>query len=167
MPFLTGTINNSQLTINKRRGFTLIELLVAIALVGILSSFVTSAFISAQKKGRDSRRKGDLDAIKKTLELAKTDSTGGAYYPGCSPAAASCSPTATTPALATTYIKTVPGDPSGGNYTYRPLPASCTSSTCTTFELVACLENASDPQKESTLDAACSGKPASYQVDNP
>ena len=167
-------IKNLKLKINQK-GFTLIELLVVIAIIGILASFAIASFTSAQAKGRDSRRKSDLDAIKKAFELAKGDSGGGAWYAACNPVGATCAPSSTTPTLATTYIRAVPTDPSGTsiNYTYRPLPASCTYTvatgigTCATFELVACLENANDPQREGTLDAACSGKPASYQVDNP
>ena len=146
MPGLLKSINR------KSKGFTLIELLVVIAIIGILASFAIASFTSAQAKGRDSRRKADLDALKKAFELARTDSSGASYYPGCSPAAASCAPSATSPAISTTYIKSVPSDPTSGNYTYRPLPASCTTA-CTSHELVACLENANDPQKESTLDA--------------
>src|SRR3990172_9589302 len=81
MPTLSRTDNNQQLTINKRRGFTLIELLVVIAIIGILASFAIASFTSAQAKGRDSRRKADLDAVKKALELNKSDCIGGAWYP--------------------------------------------------------------------------------------
>src|SRR3990170_5159006 len=62
-------------------GFTLIELLVVIVIIGILASFAIASFTSAQAKGRDSRRKADLDAVKKALELAKADCTGGSWYP--------------------------------------------------------------------------------------
>src|SRR3990167_9847267 len=109
MPTLSRTDNNQQLTINKRRGFTLIELLVVIAIIGILASFAIASFTSAQAKGRYSRRKADLDAIRKAGELAKTDSTGSKYYPS------------TTGALATTYIKSpVPQDPK--STTAVPIP---------------------------------------------
>src|SRR3990167_4751352 len=75
-------IYNLKSKISKvKRGFTLIELLVVIAIIGILATFVIASFSSAQGRGRDSRRKADLDAVKKALELAKADCTGGAYYP--------------------------------------------------------------------------------------
>src|SRR3990167_10302283 len=66
----------------KPSGFTLIELLVVIAIIGILASFAIASFSSAQAKARDSRRKADLDAIVKALELARSDSSGG-YSPVC------------------------------------------------------------------------------------
>src|SRR3990167_7760520 len=77
-------IYNLKSKISKvKRGFTLIELLVVISIIGILASFVVASFNSAQQKGRDSKRKSDLDAVKTALELAKSDSTGGGYYPAC------------------------------------------------------------------------------------
>ena len=143
-------------TINKRKGFTLIELLVVIAIIGILASFAIASFTSAQAKGRDSRRKGDVDAIKKALELSKSDSTGGAYYP-----AAISTATLETPG----YIKVIPKDPSdASSYTYTAAPASCTTA-CTSYTLRACLENANDPQKDATN--TCTSPKVSYTISNP
>lgn len=64
-----------------KRGFTLIELLVVIAIIGILATFIVASFTSAQKKARDAKRKSDLDAIKKALEIVKSNCDGSAYYP--------------------------------------------------------------------------------------
>ena len=50
-------------------GFTLIEILVAISIIGILVGLGTVVFDNALEKGRDSRRKSDLMAIKAALEL--------------------------------------------------------------------------------------------------
>src|SRR3989344_4486789 len=60
-------------------GFTLIELLVVISIIGILAAFIVASFTSAQQKARDSKRKADLDAVKKALVLASNDCTGGGY----------------------------------------------------------------------------------------
>src|SRR4030067_3465886 len=84
--YLVSGIRNTKYKIHntkygKPSGFTLIELLVVIAIIGILASFAFASFTSAQAKGRDSRRKADLDAIVKALELYKSDSTGAKYYP--------------------------------------------------------------------------------------
>src|SRR3990167_2819011 len=94
MPSLKGIINKQQLTFDKlessvkgqvsvvqrkSKGFTLIELLVVIAIIGILASFAIASFTSAQAKGRDSRRKADLDAVSKALALVQNDCTGGNY----------------------------------------------------------------------------------------
>ncbi|KKS02749.1 hypothetical protein A2W45_02955 [Candidatus Curtissbacteria bacterium RIFCSPHIGHO2_12_41_11] len=144
--------------LTTKRGFTLIELLVVVAILGILVTISIAAFGGAQQKGRDSRRKSDLDALKKALELAKGDSTSSAYYPGCTTASPCLLPTiALLPALETTYIKKVPQDPSGGGsctlglaYCYDSLVtrggATCTTSYCAgAYNLTACLENSTEP----------------------
>jgi len=51
-----------------KRGFTLIELLVVISVIGILVSIITSSFTTSQKRGRDTKRRADLQAIQKSLE---------------------------------------------------------------------------------------------------
>src|SRR5438132_4930613 len=111
----------------KKRGFTLIELLVVIAIIGILAAFVVASFTTAQQKGRDARRKTDIDAMKKALELMKGDSSAGAY-PGCvSGTICIMSNSATNPVMSNTYIRAVPTDPTGGGactlglvYCYNP-----------------------------------------------
>lgn len=157
----------------KKRGFTLIELLVVISIIGILAAFIVASFSSAQQKARDSRRKADLDALKKALELAKNDISGN-FYPGCNPAAATCAPSATLPLLATAYIKAVPTDPSGAaiNYIYTPTgaAANCTSASCTAYSITACIENTADPAEDSPTNTACTvagGTQASYTITNP
>jgi len=140
-----NSIYHLPFTIPKRKGFTLIELLVVISIIGILASFAIASFTSAQAKGRDSRRKADLDAIRKAGELAKTDSTGSKYYPS------------TTGVLATTYIKAVPQDPKSTTaapipYLYSVGPAGCAGppSTCSDYRLRAELENTNDGQYAAT-----------------
>ena len=156
------SVNCEPTTINQRQrrfGFTLIELLVVITIIGILATFIVASFTSAQKKGRDARRKSDLDAMKKALELAKSDSTGAAYYPAA----------ANTASLETPgYIKKIPLDPSDNvtAYLYTPAPALCTTA-CTTYTLVACLENANDPQKDTTDICGAAGAPVSYTQTQP
>src|SRR3990170_560841 len=62
------TVNRQLLTINRKaRGFTMIELLVAITIIGIISTIGYVNFDNARDKGRDSRRKQDLAAIKTAL----------------------------------------------------------------------------------------------------
>lgn len=52
----------------KQKGFTLLELLVTISIIGILVAVGSVSFSTAQRKGRDSRRLGDISAIQKSLE---------------------------------------------------------------------------------------------------
>lgn len=155
---INSIMNRTNFAHSKQKGFTLIELLVVVVIIGILASLATFAYQDAQAKSRDSRRKADLDAIKKALELAKQDSTGGYYYKSA------------LSTLATTYMKSVPTDPkTGGNYIYAPAPSpGCTTTdTCTSYTLTTCIENKKDPQKDSTPDANCTGTTgASYTVSN-
>jgi general secretion pathway protein G len=151
----------------KFKGFTLIELLVVISIIGILAGFSIVSFNSAQEKGRDSSRKNDIGQLQKALELVKSDSQGAAYYPQCNGAVTTCALTTITPALTPTYIKTVPEDPAGGDYAYYPLTASCTSTSCDSYKLVACLENKNDPDQDAALDASCTAPDVSYTKENP
>lgn len=127
----------------KKRGFTLIELLVVISIIGILAAFIVASFTSAQAKSRDSRRKADLDAVKKALELMKGDSTASSFY----------LITAQYPASITnTYIRQVPTDPSSGAaYVYAgtgTCGAGWPAAGCTGFTLRATLENLNDPSAD-------------------
>lgn len=140
-------VNSSQSTVHRisnyllpttnyklKRGFTLIEILVVISILGIMAGLLLASYGNAQAKSRDSKRKTDLDTIKKALELAKQDTTGQYYYPDL------------LSSLAPTYTKTVPLDPkTNANYTYTPAPTSCTTA-CTDYTLISCLENANDTQ---------------------
>ena len=140
----------------RRPGFTLIELLVVIAIIGILASFAIASFTSAQAKGRDSRRKADLDAMKKALELYKSDSTGAKYYPsgrGDAVVRRTGDPAGNTNYLTSgNYIKQIPYDPkSNSPYTINlgNIDGSVCAGGCTTYRLRATLENANDPQAAS------------------
>ena len=184
------SVNSEPTTVNKRQwrlGFTLIELLVVIAIIGILAGFAIASFTSAQAKGRDSRRKADLDAISKALELMKNDSVGSSYYPRCSTRAVDkCRITDARNqqgvALEPNYMKKVPSDPlsdpenvipSTGNssiYPYAISPSACgLNDQCTEYTLVACLENANEPLGPNVFANAgeCVSRPKVYKVFNP
>lgn len=63
----------------KKRGFTLIELLIVIAIIGILSTIVMVAYSGLQTRSRDSKRKGDLQAMSSGANLYYADNKS---YPG-------------------------------------------------------------------------------------
>lgn len=64
----------------KKLGFTLIELLVVIAVISILISLALVSLGTAQKQGRDTRRKSDLAQYRNGLEAYAANS--GGKYPG-------------------------------------------------------------------------------------
>lgn len=51
-----------------KKGFTLIELLVVVSIIAILMAAGLVSFQTAQKSGRDARRKGDLKGIQNAFE---------------------------------------------------------------------------------------------------
>lgn len=176
--------------ITKKKGFTLIELLIVIVIIGILASIAIVAFNAAQKKGRDVKRKSDIDTLKKALAFYKGDTKSSAYYPK-EAATTDCDNTASTACVPKTaliytgsppytYVKKIPKDPSSKtDYYYKAYltdgSSDCaqaspytpaTTSTCVNYKLIACLENTSDPQKDATSDPVCPAGTASYTMAN-
>jgi len=127
----------------KKLGFTLIELLVVIAILGILATVGLGSFQSSQMKGRDAQRKSDLSQIQKALEMYYNDK--GAYPTSIPVRGNEWRDTSVTGG--TLYMKSVPGDPKGGDYCYE--------SDGTYYKLYAKLENTKDPAIEKTGCANC------------
>jgi prepilin-type N-terminal cleavage/methylation domain-containing protein len=67
---------------NNQKGFTLLELLVVISIIGILIAIGSAAFSTAQKKGRDARRRADIKALQDGFEQYYAQS-GGSYGSSC------------------------------------------------------------------------------------
>ncbi|MCJ7740543.1 prepilin-type N-terminal cleavage/methylation domain-containing protein, partial [Candidatus Microgenomates bacterium] len=64
-------------------GFTLIELIIGMAIIAIISGALWGNFFSSLSKGRDSRRKQDLESVAKALEIYYNDKKA---YPTALPA---------------------------------------------------------------------------------
>lgn len=58
------------------RGFTLVELLVVIAIIAILAVVGAAILTSTQSRARDTKRKGDIDAMSSAMEANYTPGTG-------------------------------------------------------------------------------------------
>ncbi|MBI2263318.1 type II secretion system protein [Candidatus Berkelbacteria bacterium] len=59
-----------------RKGFTLVELLVVIAIIGVIAALVIVNLSSARGKGRDARRKQDVETIRTAVEAYIDDNNG-------------------------------------------------------------------------------------------
>src|SRR3990167_4965724 len=116
-------------SINNPKGFTLVELLVVISIIAILSVIGITVFTGVQKNARDGRRKSDLEAISKALEVNYNSSTGA--YPA---------------ALSTTYFSSgiIPTDPKGASSPY------VSSMTTSNYTLCASLETSTGNATNST-----------------
>jgi len=57
----------------KKNGFTLLELMIVIVILGVLATLITGTFITSLKKGRDAKRKADLEQVQRALEFYYED----------------------------------------------------------------------------------------------
>jgi general secretion pathway protein G len=140
-----------------QEGFTLIELLVVIAIIGILTALSTVNYIAVKARARDAQRKSDLHQIQAALELYRSDQGG---YPATNEIA--CGQPLS--AANVTYMQKIPCDPSNvGQLVYTYVV------TGNGYNLIACLENVNDTQKDATNDTNhCSGTSNwSYTLTNP
>lgn len=116
-------------TLKNPRGFTLVELMVVVAIIAILAVIGIVIFTNAQKSSRDARRRGDIEAISKALEVHINNTVNQ----NCTAAAGSYCPV-----LATWFASgAIPLDPSSGlSYTNVPTVAGTTYNVCATLEAV-------------------------------
>jgi general secretion pathway protein G len=129
-----------------RQGFTLIELLVVIAIIGILATVGLNSFKSSLIKGRDAQRKHDLGQIQKALEMYLNDH--GKYRTLTEGLPAAGTEWNDNPSE-TIYMKSVPGDPKGGNYCYE------SDATGSYYRIYAKLENIMDSKKITPASTVC------------
>lgn len=57
----------------KQAGFSLLELLVVVSIIGILIAVAAAAYSTAQKRGRDAKRRGDVKAMQSAFEQYYAD----------------------------------------------------------------------------------------------
>ena len=58
---------------SSEKGFTLLELMIVIVILGVLTTLISGNFLNSLKRGRDTRRKADLQNVQKALELFYED----------------------------------------------------------------------------------------------
>ncbi|MBI2616825.1 prepilin-type N-terminal cleavage/methylation domain-containing protein [Candidatus Gottesmanbacteria bacterium] len=145
-------MNKEQRTKNKKlftvhcslftdSGITLVELLIAMAIITILAAVSFGNFTSTLIKGRDSRRKQDLEAIGKAVELYYNDMKA---YPTSIPAGGT---SFVNPNDGTViYMQKIPTDPQNATTQYCLL-----STDGTYFQLYTRLENQNDPSLIPTI----------------
>ena len=145
----------SKKSIGKNKGFSLIEMLVVISLVGILMTISLIAFSQVKKNARDNKRKADLEQIRSSLEIYRTDCK---TYPQTLSFGGNLTG-AETNCLGEEYLALVPNDPLSPTYAYSYLRSSANN-----YFLCAYLEtgSASSTACQSGCVAACN-----YEVDNP
>lgn len=110
-----------------KKSFTLIELLVVIIILGSLSALIFGNFFTSLKKGRDARRKADLEQIQKALEMYYEDNR---QYPDNLSFGEELS------FNGKVYMKKVPNDPVASRR-YKYVYDSINNG----YQLYACLEN--------------------------
>lgn len=141
------------------QGFSLIELLVVIGIIAVLAGLTTFNFNSARMRARDVQRKNDLRTVQKALETYRNDNSQKFPVPSPTilPGYPTPSPTPVpdgktwdnlmTSLIAGGYAQKNLKDPkentaagSWQNYVYN------STDMLLSYELWACLENASDPE---------------------
>lgn len=147
---------------SKQRGFTLVELLIVISIIGLLAGAILVNLGGARERARDTRRKADIDQMKKALRLYYNDFQG---YPdhhatnytimGCGDGTQECDWGDEFSANGTVYMKLLPVDPlNNGAYIYHYRSEDAANET---FLLRGLLENASDPGLQTSQDKCVGG----------
>ena len=95
-------------------GFTLIELLVVISVIGILAALLLVRYGTAEKAGRDARRKSDINQYRTAIENFAIKTNG--LYPSYTTAIDAFGSLCT--ALGTSYMSSCPQDPRQDATTY-------------------------------------------------
>lgn len=127
----------------NKKAFTLIELLLVMILLSILTIALLGNYFSSLKKGKDAKRKGELNQMQKALEIYYEDN--GTYPTFTDIFGKKFCTTASCGASDRVYMIQTPQDPSTGyTYVYRPEPTAAPSSSSSYFYLFSYIENEQD-----------------------
>ncbi len=132
----------------KKLGFTLMEILVVIAMIGILATIIMGTYLSSLKRGRDNRRKQDLDQVSRALELYYAQNS---VYPTIAEVVWG-EPLYNPNDNSQFYMKQLPFDPGDSTGTlYQYYYASSDSDDYQSYQLYSCLENTQDSNYQQYL----------------
>ena len=124
---------------SSKKGFTLLELMIVIVILGVLTTLISGNFLNSLKRGRDTRRKADLQNIQKALELFYEDKKAYPTFNIFATEGALCE-TQVSGSCASSekaYMQKVPADTTGDcDYLYV--------SDGTQYQLYSTIENAED-----------------------
>jgi len=144
----------------NKKSFTLIELLVVIAVLAGLMALLVPNFMQVRIKSRDTRRKSDLRAIQKALELYKLGQILPVYPSNLTPCAQLLD------ANNTVYMQKVPQDPLVQCPTlsayYYDIAVDLGS-----YTLYACLEDKNDIEKVACPGGFTCASGKCYQLTEP
>lgn len=100
-------------------GFTLIEILVVISIIAVIVTIAIVSYTTINKQSRDTKRKSDLEQLRSSLEMFRSDR---GYYPsvgmGSWTLASGLNTGDPTTGLVSTYISGVPADPKSSQAYY-------------------------------------------------
>lgn len=130
-------MKTKHLQIGSKCGFTLIEVLVVIAILGILASLVSGNLINSMKRGRDAKRKEDLQQIKNALDMYYEDNSQ--YPPSLTFGGQLKHPTID----AKVYMQKLPQDPNSG-YIYIYQRTGVPAGKKNAYRIFTTIENKDD-----------------------
>ena len=100
------------MNMNKKSGFTLVEIMIVVAIIGLLAAIAIPSFMNSRIRSQTSACQNNLRQISGAKDQYALDHNNTA-------------PTAFAD-LVTTYVKTTPVCPAGGNYTIGALDTDVT-----------------------------------------
>jgi len=144
-------------SLNRQEGVTLQEIVIVMAIMAFLVTLLAVAFLWQLKKGRDGKRKSDLQKIKVAFEDYFNDY---GCYPTELGAFANCGSREEYPVGFRPWLASIPCDPQGEPYKIVVEDAECPS----WFILYAQMENEDDPSV--AANECASGCPVGETVYN-